>query len=67
MDIHFSEIIDISLPLYKGMPVYPGNPEFERHEISSATGDSVISKMIMGTHTGTHIDAPRHCIFLNLV
>lgn len=57
-----TEIIDISLPLYKGMPVYPGNPEFERKELKSATGDSVISHMEIGTHTGTHIDAPRHVI-----
>jgi arylformamidase len=59
---NYSQIIDISVPLYKGMPVYPGNPEFERKELKSATGDSVISHMELGTHTGTHLDAPRHVI-----
>ena len=54
----YSQIIDISLPLYTGMPVYPGNPEFEIIERSGKT--SVHSRIVMGTHTGTHVDSPRH-------
>ncbi|MGB9609132.1 MAG: cyclase family protein [Minisyncoccia bacterium] len=52
------KIIDISLPIYSKMIVYPGNPSPEFFEIKTKT--SYISRMILGTHTGTHIDAPRH-------
>jgi len=52
------KIYDVSSPLYSGMPVYPGDPEFEREEISA--GDAVISRLTLSTHTGTHIDAPSH-------
>ncbi|MBU1118946.1 cyclase family protein [Patescibacteria group bacterium] len=52
------EIKDISLPFYEGMPVYPGNPEVTVTEESGAT--STHSKICLGTHAGTHIDAPRH-------
>ena len=51
-------IIDISLPIKTGMPVFPANPEVtvERYN----TGHSFISKIAFGSHTGTHIDAPCH-------
>jgi len=54
------KIYDVSSPLYEGMPVYPGDPKFEREEIHA--GDAVISKLSLSTHTGTHIDAPSHYI-----
>ncbi len=40
------------------MAIYPGNPEvvFEEHSGMS----SVYTKLVLGTHTGTHIDAPKH-------
>lgn len=38
--------------------VYPGNPEVEIEE--QATLTSVVSKITLGAHTGTHYDAPRH-------
>lgn len=52
------KIIDISLPLDHSSVVYPGNPVVEIEEHKGAT--SVHSKLTLGTHTGTHIDAPRH-------
>lgn len=52
------KIYDVSVPLYSGMPVYPGDPEFEREEIPA--GDAKISRLGLSTHTGTHIDAPSH-------
>lgn len=60
--IHYSKIIDISLPLHPQTVVYPGNPSIEIEEIKSASGQSVISKLTLGSHTGTHIDAPKHCL-----
>lgn len=51
-------IIDISWPLAQGIAVYPGNPELRvARKLGKA---SVHSEISMGSHTGTHIDAPRH-------
>jgi len=55
-------IIDISVPVYTGMQFYPGDPGAE---IVSATqisaGDIAnISLLKLGSHVGTHVDAPRH-------
>jgi arylformamidase len=52
------KIIDISLTIKPGMMVYPGNPEIEFDNASSQTSE--LTKMTLGSHTGTHLDAPRH-------
>jgi arylformamidase len=55
------KIIDISMPIYNGMPVYPGDPKVDIRKIKTFQKDGVIvSKIAMGLHTGTHIDAPLH-------
>ena len=56
-------IIDLTLPLYQGMPVYPCDPEvdFIPIETHNESGCSVHSIKI-GTHAGTHIDAPYHML-----
>ena len=52
------KIHDVSVGLYPGMYVYPGDPEFSLIRMKS--GDAFISSLSLGTHTGTHIDAPAH-------
>ena len=54
--------LDVSVPLAPGIPAYPGNPEFELQPIKRIAegGSSNVSRVVMGTHTGTHVDAPRH-------
>lgn len=54
--------IDISFPYHEGMAIYPRNPEYVCHKVQDvACGDSAtVSRIQMGTHTGTHIDAPSH-------
>ncbi len=56
------KLLDVSVPLADGIPVYPGNPAFELHPIKRLAegGSSNNSRLVMGTHTGTHVDAPRH-------
>jgi arylformamidase len=56
--MEWKEIIDISLPLSASTIVYPGNPRVEIEEVRGAS--STHSKITLGSHTGTHIDAPRH-------
>ena len=52
------KIHDVSVGLHPGMYVYPGDPEFSLIRMKS--GDAFISSLSLGTHTGTHIDAPAH-------
>lgn len=58
--IEYNTILDVSLPLKAGMITYPGNPDFAVEAMPSASGTSMLTKMTFGTHTGTHIDAPKH-------
>lgn len=57
------QIIDISLPLSEKTIVYPGNVpvSIDVHSKFSKT-KSHLSKITMGSHSGTHIDAPKHSI-----
>ena len=56
------KVYDISLTLRPRMPVYPGEPtpvleptsQMERGDFCN------VSLLAIATHTGTHIDAPRH-------
>lgn len=55
-------IYDISMPLRDGMPVYAGNPPFRRvvtHEMAKGVPVNQ-SRLELGAHCGTHIDAPLH-------
>lgn len=53
--------MDLSVPLRTGMPVYPGDPEVRIETALTVSGDgSNVLALAMGTHTGTHADAPLH-------
>ena len=56
--------IDVSVPVRTGMVVYDGDPEVRIEGVLEiARGDPAnLSRMELGTHTGTHVDAPRHFI-----
>jgi arylformamidase len=57
-------IHDVSVPLRTGMVVYPGDPEFSIERVMSlAAGDVAnVSRIDLGVHTGTHVDAPLHFV-----
>lgn len=59
-----SRIYDISLPIADGGMVYPGNPpiRIEAQQSISAGDGANVSAISFGSHTGTHVDAPRHFI-----
>ena len=48
--------------LWRLASTYPGNPPFEFEPVKRiANGDSSnVSRMVIGTHTATHVDAPLH-------
>lgn len=55
-------IYDISVPILNGGLVYPGNPAIDispQQEVSKGASANV-SLLSFGSHTGTHVDAPKH-------
>jgi len=53
-----NKIIDISLSLSEQTIIYPGNPKVDIKIIKGKT--STHSEITIGSHTGTHMDAPGH-------
>jgi arylformamidase len=55
---------DVSVPLRPGVPTFPGDPTYNISlTISMANGAICnVSRLDMGAHTGTHLDAPSHFI-----
>ncbi len=58
------ELIDISVPVRPGMHVWEGDPPFRIDQVASmADGEECnVTRLDLGTHTGTHIDAPLHFV-----
>ncbi|MEU2421971.1 cyclase family protein [Streptomyces sp. NPDC007851] len=54
-------LIDLSVPLRTGMPVYPGDPQVDIRPALTAVRDGVnVLQVHMGSQSGTHVDAPSH-------
>ncbi len=59
-----SKFIDITLPLSAAVPTFPGDPRFQMervHRISAGQPYNV-TRLDLGAHAGTHLDAPYHFI-----
>ena len=56
------KLYDVSLPISNNLPVWPGDsPVSLKMTSSMAKGDQCnVTSIEMGTHVGTHIDAPYH-------
>ncbi len=56
------ELHDISVPIRPGMIIYPGDPDVALERIVSIAdgAEANISRLSLGVHTGTHLDAPVH-------
>ena len=56
-------IIDVSIRLRDAMTVYRGNPPVRIRSAMTLRKDGVnLSELCLGSHTGTHVDAPSHFI-----
>ena len=45
------------------MPVWPGDPAVSLETVCTAETDGCrITRLTLGSHTGTHLDAPRHVL-----
>nr|WP_256422336.1 cyclase family protein [Halobellus rarus] len=55
--------VDLTHPITTGMQTYPGDPDVAVHDHASHEDDGYrVSAVELGSHTGTHIDAPSHVI-----
>ncbi len=57
-----AKIYDVTVPLSTDLPTYPGDPPFavtSTHRIADGQPFNV-SRIALGSHTGTHVDAPYH-------
>ena len=57
-------ILDVSLPVSPSMLVWPGNPgvELTPNQRIADGDDANVSRLALGTHTGTHVDPPVHFV-----
>ena len=57
-----SKIFDVTVPLSAEVPTFPGDPPFLIESLYRiANGDPYnVARISLGTHSGTHIDAPYH-------
>lgn len=57
-------IFDVSVPISPQMPVWPGDPPVQIERVESISeGDSAnLTRLSLGAHTGTHVDAPYHFV-----
>ncbi len=54
-------LIDITRPVHPAMAIYPGNPEVQLEQVAYASAtSSALTRITIGSHTGTHIDALSH-------
>ncbi|HKV17415.1 MAG TPA: cyclase family protein [Mycobacterium sp.] len=54
---------ELSHPIVTGMQVYPGDPAVEIEPALVLARDGVdVASLHLGSHTGTHLDAPSHTI-----
>jgi arylformamidase len=54
-------IVDLSVPIVSGMPVYPGDPEVEVRPALTVAAEGVnVLGLHLGSQSGTHVDAPYH-------
>jgi arylformamidase len=56
------DFVDVSVPLFPGMVTYPGDPVVRLERVKSiAEGEPAnVSRLDLGVHSGTHVDAPVH-------
>ncbi|WP_174727782.1 cyclase family protein [Mesobacillus harenae] len=55
------KVVDLSMPITEETPVYPGDPKPKIKPAATIDADGYnVSLVSMGSHTGTHVDAPFH-------
>ncbi|SFR60312.1 cyclase family protein [Halogeometricum limi] len=56
-----TRLVDLTRSVESGMPTYPGDPAVSVAPHATQESDGYrVSRLELGTHTGTHVDAPAH-------
>lgn len=57
-------IYDVTVPISELMPVWPGDPPVKIERVAERAAGAAfnISRLHLGSHTGTHVDAPLHFV-----
>ena len=60
----FVNVVDLTQPLFEGMPVFPGDPEVSRTPLPESPEYPGVRGMLLSfsDHAGTHLDAPAHLL-----
>jgi kynurenine formamidase len=59
-------VFDLAQPLFEGCPAFPGDPKVRVRAIRSIDEHGFSLEGIhMATHSGTHVDAPRHLLHID--
>ncbi len=61
MKVEFSKIVDLSHEIFENMPTWTGDPKTEIVEFES--GEYIIEKLTLSTHSGTHVGTSKHFKF----
>ena len=57
------QVIDLSHPISSGMQVFPGDPGVSIRNAATVAEDGFqVAELHLGSHTGTHLDAPLHTV-----
>lgn len=58
-----ARVTDLSQLISESMAVYPGDPRPRTRLLTTIEGAGAsTTELVLGTHTGTHVDAPRHVL-----
>lgn len=56
-------LVDLSQPVAPGMPVFPGDPQVAAEAVLEVARDGcAVTAWRLGSHSGTHVDAPSHVV-----
>lgn len=57
------QIVDLTLSLYSGMVVYPGDPEVKIKQVHTLANEGWRLRTInLSSHIGTHVNVPSHMV-----
>ena len=57
-----ARVVDLTAPLNEQIQCYPGDPKYSKSWFVFEDSGFCVSKMELGAHSGTHVDAPRHFV-----
>jgi len=55
-----AEMVDLTHPLQEGIPTYPTHAKFFQNPWLSFGDPARMNQLVLGEHTGTHVDSPSH-------